>query len=105
MYGCAESNGYLLSIWIYKGSEKQERSAKPKDIIIDFVNEFQADKDKFVFYMDSYYGGLSLAQYLSENGYKFIMNCKSDRPTFLFKNHLQLKLKKGEYRQVSETKN
>jgi len=54
--------------------------------------------------MDSYYGGLNLAIDLAEKGFQFVMTCKSDRPSFLFKNFLQLKLKKGMYRQVAEQK-
>jgi len=94
MFGCADSKGYLLSLWLYKGADKQERQAKPKDIVMDFTQEFSENKDKIVFYMDSYYGGLNLAIDLAEKGFQFVMTCKSDRPSFLFKNFLQLKLKK-----------
>ena len=48
-----------------------------------------------IIFADSYYGGFVLAQDLDIDGFKFVLCCKSDRPSVLFSKKLHIGLKKG----------
>ena len=43
--------------------------------------------------MDSYYGGLELAQILQEKDLYFLLSCAKNRPNWLFKDYLNKNLK------------
>jgi len=94
IYAMADMSGYIYGLWVYKGSKDAIHSAKPRDVVLDYVKIFSLD-DNHIFIVDSYYGSLKLAVALSELGYKFIMTCRGDRPTTLFKDYLQKGLHKG----------
>jgi hypothetical protein len=84
LYLCADSDGYVLSFWVYKGKEDSAGKAKVNEIVKDFIQDFQPSK-KHVLIADSYFGSLHLAMDLHDQGYHFIINCRKDRPGWLWK--------------------
>ena len=62
---------------------------------MDFV-KLLPNKD-YIIYCDSYYGSLELAENLDKEGYKFVLSVRANRLTWLFKDNLQVGLKKGEW--------
>lgn len=93
MYEVADSSGYVLDFWIYRGA--QFNSLAPTEVAFDFIKQWSAMKTLILWITDAGYGSLQLAELLSKEGYKFILACGSNRPTFLFKDMLQPQLKKG----------
>ncbi len=69
-------------------------NAKPTDVVVDFISKFSPTKNH-IFFCNSYYGSLDLAQALHEKSYNFVLSAKSNRPTWLFKECLHKGLKKG----------
>ncbi len=64
------------------------------DILKIPVNFFKLLTESNGIYLDSYYGSLLLAQELNKNKLKFVLCCKSDRPSVLFSKKLPCWLKK-----------
>lgn len=71
----ADTHGYVLAFWVYKGPKDSNGSSKVKDIVLDFVSKFKAE-DEHIFITDNYYGGFPVAKVLNERGYYFILNCR-----------------------------
>ena len=89
-------SSYLYDFWFYEvcihflylfnlfqGKEPANRrfpewSARPKDIVVDFVCGLPSGT---VVVVGSFYGSLDLATTLHEMGYYFIMVCQANRPS------------------------
>jgi len=93
LYGLADKLGFLYSLWIYQGPYHGEET-KPHNIVINFSKLLTESN---VIYVDCYYGSLLLAQELDKNNLKFVLCCKSDRPSVLFSKKLHCQLKKGSW--------
>lgn len=92
----ADRTGYNIHFWLYQGkkiTEKLGLSAKPKDIVMDLINTIPQDRE-YIVVADSFYGGVDLAELLSNKGWKYILACRGDRPTDLFNKYIGEKLKK-----------
>jgi hypothetical protein len=95
---CDES-GYVIAFWIYEGKVRtaaKGKSANPTDIVSDLAATQENNKN-FVVIADSYFGSLTLAEKLHNEGWRFILCCRNDRPSGLFKGKLADCLRKGEW--------
>ena len=90
-----DNSGYLYSLWIYQGPEHGEET-KPHQIVVNFAKELPTKN--YIVYADSYYGSFTLAEDLNSKGYKFVLSCKSDRPSQLFSKKLHTGLKRGSWK-------
>lgn len=94
LYGMADNHAYMWSFWIYRGKNQQSESAKPSDIVLNFIKKIPSNNNHIII-ADSYYGSLALAEDIHKLGYKFILSAKKDRPSWLFKKGLHRNLCKG----------
>lgn len=51
--------------------------------------------------VDSYYGSFQLVKELHLKNWGILASCKSDRPSFLFSNHLHKNLEKGSFNEIN----
>jgi len=103
MFCLADSNYYLWDFWLYEGTES-ERSAKPMNIVLDFVSNATRQQHKpHIVVVDSYYGSLKLAEKLHKMKLGCLFSCKSDRPSNLFSNFLHQDLEKGNFNFTNNT--
>lgn len=92
----ADETGYCYSFWLYEGKENSTRSSKPIDVLLDFAAELPTSN--YIIYADSFFGSLQAAEQLSGQGKYFVLCCRSDRPSKLFSQYLDGKVKeKGQY--------
>ena len=100
-YGLTDDSFYLWDFLLYQG-EDSEREHTPTAIVMDFAKS--AIKNIFkphIIVTDSYYGSLNLALELDKYKLGCLLSCKSDRPAFLFSNHLHKDLDKGEFTSIN----
>ncbi len=93
MYEVADSTGYVLDFWIYRGA--QYNSLAPTEVAVGFIQQWEDQKQLILWITDAGYGSLVLAQRLHDLGFKFLMACGCNRPGFLFRENLHSKLQKG----------
>lgn len=93
----ADSSNFIIDFWYYTGEETQ-RSNKPTNIVLDFVNPLQEKfpNRPFIIVTDSFYSSLKLAEELHSKKLGLLLSCRSDQPSFLFAKYLHVGLKKGE---------
>ena len=96
IYVLADQYGYIYGFWVYYGKDSNNRTASPAPIVLDFASYLHGKGHIII--TDSYYGSLSLADRLQEYGFKFVMCCRKNHPTFLFADYLQQKLEKKEWK-------
>lgn len=92
----ADHSKYLWDFWLYQG-KKSERSTKPTDIVMDFVEKVEQHEGHraHIMVVDSYYGSLKLGEALNNKLWGALISCKADRPAMLFTNNLHEGLTKG----------
>jgi hypothetical protein len=86
IYALADLIGFMWDFWIYQGSQ-----STTKNIVIDFVKKLPSKE--YTIYCDSYYGSWELADELNGMGFKFLLSCAKNRPTWLFASDLNKNLK------------
>lgn len=95
-FAMCDEKGYFYSVWIYKGSQS-ETATDAHGIILNFLDQIP-QKQFFVLFADNWYGNLNLAFQLTCKNVPYMLNCRNDRPSQLFKNGMQALLKqKGEH--------
>ena len=70
-----------------KMKQKQREESQTKKIIRYFISQLP-DSAKRVFYMDKYYGGIHIMEYLAEQGHGAVLACQGCRPSNLFSGYL-----------------
>jgi hypothetical protein len=95
----ADNSGYIVDAFLYKGSgtkevkikgkeEKKNRDESQTALIVDyFIKQL---KEKHIFYMDMYYGGMYVMENVINTGHAAVLTCQGNRPKELFNNYLAL---------------
>lgn len=66
----------------------------PTGVVRDLVSRIP--KGNHIFYADSWFGSLDLAETLQREGRYFVLMCRANRPSWLWSDWLNVGLKKGE---------
>jgi len=71
--------GFCYSFWLYLGKESTYRSARTKDIVLDFSNQLPSEKQgRYCIITDSYFSTMELAEELNSKQ-NYIMCIRGDR--------------------------
>lgn len=96
LWALADENGVMYHLKLYEGKEKSG-SVSTRELVNEMVDKLPKGIH-YVVFADQYFGGLDLAVDLSKKGYKFVLAAQSTCPSYLFKNDLDVNLKKGDFR-------
>ena len=93
-FAAADETGFILDYYLFADFRSREekcagvpnpRSQVPQKVIDRFWKKIcDRDKKNRVLVVDSYYGGIDLAESLHKEGSRFVMACQCNRPTELF---------------------
>jgi hypothetical protein len=96
----ADKNGFIWDAFLYKGSttaeikvsmndgaglKKTRGEGTTKNIVEYMISRL---RKKHIFFMDMYYGGLPVMDFLANKGHGAVLACQSTRPTDLFQKGL-----------------
>lgn len=82
---CASETGYMFNFFWYLG-KSTTIDTSPSGIVKELL--MCVDQSKHVIFVDNYYGSLALAEEIDNGSGFFVMTCRADRPTALFKQGL-----------------
>lgn len=92
-FSLCDSSKYLYHFWLYQGKKIDQPPNSVKNIIKTFIHNIPDIEGRRIL-ADNYYGSLDIAKYLNKKKIQFIFTCRTNRPSFLWKD-LQENLKKG----------
>ena len=93
----ADSKGFIYDAFLYKGSETQEVKVETKQKqhrdegqtvrIVEYFLKRLEQKNHF-FFMDMYYGGMTVLDLLQRYKHRGVLACQGNRPSEIFNNCL-----------------
>jgi hypothetical protein len=77
---------------IREEEQEKEKGSVTRKIVNEAVDKLPKDMRQYKIYVDNFYGGLNLVEDTHKRGFGFTLCCKSTRPSWLFKEGLNLSL-------------